>query len=226
MKILWISILVFVFSCRFAPIHATSLHIDSVAMAAKVDSIKQEFPNVHYTGSFPVSFYSALSAYPSLKGVEIKFVSRNISTTMQCRPRLLSVVLAPNKRRFLMVHNLNTGRNKGMPLNKLSFNARIGLYAHEIAHIVDYKNMRAWNIAKLGVEYLSKRGRIAVEHRIDCMVIWVGLGSQIYQYSSEVSGSELISEGYRNRRARCYLKPTEIKELISIVENIFENVNR
>jgi hypothetical protein len=119
-----------------------------------------------------------------------------------------------------MVFNQNAGKTKGAALNQLSFNARVGLFAHEIAHIVDYQRKHTGQIAKTGMSYTTKRGKVRIEHSIDRLLIWKGLGRQIYTYATQVLKNQKISANYRERRTTIYLQPTEIKELIRIVENI------
>lgn len=200
--------------------------LDSVAYVSKLDSLKAEYPKIRYDGPYSVSFYAALNGFPELKNISVQFRERSIKTTMQCRPKTFSVLRKPQKRKFLMVFNHNRGRSRGVPINKLSFNARVGLFAHELAHIVDYQKMSGGEIFGLGIRYLFGKGKIELEHKIDRIVIWKGFGSQIFQYAKEVLKSNSISDDYRKRRQRVYLQPSEIKELVDIVENMPANVKR
>lgn len=199
---------------------------DSATMASKLDSLKIKFPNVEYTGAFQVSFYHALSAFPQLTEAKIEFVERRIKTTMQCRPKPLAVFRTQLKRKFLMVHNRDVIPKHGMPLHRLSYGARVGLYAHEIAHVVDYANMSTLGIVRMGLSYLTASGKQTVEHRIDRLVVWMGMGAYLLNFSSEVSDYKNVSDSYRIRRERFYMKPADIKQLIGIVENKVENVQR
>ncbi len=205
---------------------ASSGMLDSTQWHSKIDSIKSEYQQILYDGPFSTSFYAALSAYPELKNISVQFRERNIKTTMQCRPKTFSVLRKPGKRKFLMVFNRNRGKSRGVPIEKLSFNARVGLFAHEIAHIVDYLQMSSGQTIGLGFRYLSKKGKIALEHKIDRIVIWKGFGAQILEYAREVLQNDSITEDYRQRRMHIYLEPSEIKQLIGIVENMPSNVNR
>lgn len=119
-----------------------------------------------------------------------------------------------------MVFNQNMGKSRGVPLNELSFDARVGLFAHELSHIIDYRGKRSLGIIGTGIQYATKRGKQELEHAIDRFIIWRGFGQQLYQYAVEVSKSQSISDDYRERRQTIYLQPAEIKELIQIVEGI------
>ncbi|MFO7864458.1 MAG: hypothetical protein R6U85_10690 [Salinivirgaceae bacterium] len=199
---------------------AESRSFDSLRVANRIDSIDAAHANINYSGQYRTSFYTALAHFPTLKNVHIEFRYRNISTTMQCRPKAFSVLRRKDKRKYLMVFNQNAGKTKGATLNQLSFNARVGLFAHEIAHIVDYQRKRTGKIAKTGMQYTTKRGKIRLEHSIDRLLIWKGLGFQIHAYAKQVLNNQEISDNYRNRRTTFYLQPAEIEELIRIVENI------
>jgi hypothetical protein len=193
-------------------------NVDSLRIASNLDAIKTAYPKVDYNGKYQTSFYAALQAYSELRDVEIEFDYRNIPTTMQCRPKPLSVLRRSEKRKFLMVFNQNMGKSRGVPLNELSFDARVGLFAHELAHIIDYRRKRSLGIMALGFQYATKRGKQELEHAIDRIVIWKGFGQQLYQYATEVINSQSISDDYRERRQIIYLQPEEIKELIRIFE--------
>ncbi|PLX24033.1 MAG: hypothetical protein C0599_03080 [Salinivirgaceae bacterium] len=117
-----------------------------------------------------------------------------------------------------MIFNQNMGKSRGVPLNELSFDARVGLFAHELAHIIDYRRKRSLGIIALGFKYVTKRGKQELEHTIDRIIIWRGFGHQLYQYAVEVSKNQAISDDYRKRRQSIYLQPEEIIELIKIVE--------
>lgn len=191
---------------------------DSSSVINTLDSLKTTYPKVNYKGKYQASFYAALQAYPELRDVEIEFDYRNIPTTMQCRPKPISIIRRSEKRKFLMVFNQNMGKSKGVPLNELSLDARVGLFAHELAHIIDYRRKRSLGIIGLGFKYATKRGKQELEHAIDRIIIWRGFGKQLYQYAVEVSTNQSISDDYRKRRKTIYLQPSEIKELIQIVE--------
>jgi hypothetical protein len=199
---------------------------DSMAITQKQDSLKSIYPKVNYEGKYQASFYAALHAYAELQDVQIEFDYRNIPTTMQCRPKPFSVLRRSEKRKYIMVFNQNMGKSRGVPLNKLSFDARVGLFAHELAHIIDYRRKRSLGIIALGFQYATKRGKQELEHTIDRIIIWRGFGHQLYQYATEVSKNQFISDDYRKRRQSIYLQPAEIKQLIEIVENNFKNVKR
>lgn len=211
--------LIFFFILSFSLTVVGQKHqLDSAAVAQKLDSLKTTYPKVNYKGKYQPSFYAALQAYPELRDVEIEFDYRNIPTTMQCRPKPISIIRRSEKRKFLMVFNQNMGKSKGVPLNELSFDARVGLFAHELAHIIDYRRKRSLGIIGLGFKYATKRGKQELEHAIDRIIIWRGFGKQLYQYAVEVSTNQSISDDYRKRRKTIYLQPSEIKELIQIVE--------
>ena len=199
---------------------------DSTTISVKLDSLKNKFPNVEYAGRFQVSFYHALSAFPQLTDAKIEFVERRIKTTMQCRPKPLAIFRSKLKRKYLMVHNRDVIPKHGMPMHRLSYDARVGLYAHEIAHVLDYTRMSILEVIRMGLSYLTAAGKQTVEHRIDRMVVWMGMGPSLLRFASEVSDCECISNSYKIRRDRFYMKPADIKQLIRIVENKVENVQR
>ncbi len=221
-----VCILVFSFLTLVGQVSAGQHLFDSTLFAQKLDSLKNEFSEIAYQGKWQTSFYAALSHYPEFKQTIIIFKSRNISTTMQCRPKVFSVFRKSEKRKFLMLFNHNQGRSRGVELGELSFNARVGLFAHELAHVLDYLQLSTMQFAGLGFQYMNKRGKRRLEHKIDRIVIWKGMGYQILKYATETLKNQSITEDYRKRRKTIYLQPSELKELISIVENKSRNVKR
>lgn len=226
MKLIYLNIVAILLLCQFANAHQLQEILDSSMCAKNTDTLSQKYSGVQYNGKWRVSFYTALSKYPELQNVKIQFKYQNINTTMQCRPAFFAVFKRPEKRRFVMVFNQNRGKSRGVPLQKLTFNARVGLFAHELAHIVDYLHMHTGQIVWFGLQYLTRKGKVRIEHRIDRMVVWKGMGTQIYCFATEVLQSSNITVDYRQKRRHIYLQPGEIKALKQIVENNPVNVKR
>lgn len=157
---------------------------------------------------------STLSYFPELQNIQIEFREQNIKTTMAARPKFNFMLKRKHKREYVIYFN-NTKGSENVPLfEELTLTQQQGLIAHELSHIVDYSGKTNLQVIKLGLRYLSKNGRRAIEHRVDEIAFERGFASQIYEYSKYILQNEDISETYKSYKADIYYEPHEILEFI------------
>ncbi len=182
-----------------------------------LDSLREEFgSHKRYPQAYEVSILTALSYYPELKQVSITFRRKNIRTTMSALPHGLFLLTKDEKRKYVI--NIGTnGAISSLLLPELSFNARVGVIGHELAHIVDYETMSKGDMIIFSRDYLlSKDKRSEIERKTDKIAIGKGLGKQVYFFSDYVFNHANVPRKYLKYKERIYFSPDEIANILEI----------
>ncbi len=142
----------------------------------------------------------ALSHFPELKDDRINFRYKRIRLTMNARPDVLNIFRTRSNRKYIILINNNKGRHKGINLNNISFNSRVGWYAHELGHIYHYHEMTNLQTVAFSVKYvISSKYVRKVERFINEIAIQRGLLFQIYEGEILLSETTAISSGYKRK---------------------------
>lgn len=165
----------------------------------------------------------ALSHYPELKEVEIDFRLKETVTPLASRPSVGGLFISASKRKYIVTISTKTIEYlTPILLEKLSFNAQVGVLGHEIAHIAQYITMGFGKVIHLiSIEVFSKNQVDVFERNTDIRCINHGLGYQLLSWSTEVRqvlkmtnwpGAQKIKPIVERKR---YLNEDEIKAFIS-----------
>jgi hypothetical protein len=147
-------------------------NIDPDSVWQNIGELKQQFgTDKAIPEEMQVAFYAAIAYYPMLSDVPVKVKQRDIKTTMQCRPRWDFFLRKKDKRHYKILVNNKVENNEGVLFEHLPFNARVGVFGHELAHVLDYSEKSNWQIIRFGVEYLNDENRRIIENRIDQLAI-------------------------------------------------------
>jgi hypothetical protein len=156
----------------------------------------------------------ALSRFPELKNTRIEFLFKNITTTMETRPKI-NLKAFTKHRTYQVFINLNQGKNKALDIDSLSETIKIGWIAHELGHIVDYENRTALSILAMGFYYFTVPSfKKNVEQSVDIIAIRHGFGRE------QIAGIEYLlyhsnaSEKYKKNSVKYYLSLEAMKEEI------------
>jgi len=190
--------------------------IDSSVVALQLDSLKREFPLIENAPpQYELAIYTALSYYPELKDNKIKFKEKKIKTTLNARPTLRSLLYKRKKRRVYVVRINNLFDQKEIiTLDKVNFNAKIGVIGHEFAHFLDYSNRNFFRVVDRGIDYLTTRRKAKFEKEIDELTIKRGLGWQCYEWSCFVHHESDATPEYLEFKRLIYLGPDEILSIM------------
>ncbi|MEL7339165.1 MAG: hypothetical protein AAGM67_01670 [Bacteroidota bacterium] len=173
--------------------------------------------NKDLSDKYKLPILIALSHYPELKEVPIRFIEQPIKTTMAARP-LPSAVFQRQGRRAYNVF-INNSDNCQIHIDEISFNGKIGIIGHELAHILDYEQSTGPGIMGAGLSYATKRTKAAFEKSIDRLTISRGLGWQLYEWSDFAINRSEASPDYKAFKARTYLQPEEILSEIDLLRH-------
>lgn len=165
------------------------------------DSIDSRLGNsFQFDNKFSFAEKLALTAYPELKDASIHFVLTDGGAPMESNFKL-TTLLGDRKNRVYEVR-LNDAENsmfEGILMRDLHFNAQVGIIAHELGHVLYYEQLSTLQIAKWGLMYLfSFDFRATHERTTDELVVYRGLGSQLYQYAWFVRYAPQNKELYVN----------------------------
>ncbi len=177
------------------------------------DSLMSEFgTNKDIPQQWEDQILIALSGFEDLRHTRITFkYAQGISTTMAAYPAPASALFRP--RRYLVVIG---GHRARIPLESASFNAQIGVIAHELSHIADYQNQNLAGLIGIAGEYITKRSRTRYENQTDRATIIRGFGWQLLDWAQySFSDDSPAPEKYKLYKREVYMSPQRMKEIIS-----------
>ncbi len=178
------------------------------------DSLKKIYgKNKSMLPEFELQTLIALSGYPELKDDHITFKFRHITTTGKTTIWINSIL---GKKHDYIIYLTTKTKGKSVLLKDAPFNAQVGLIAHELGHIADFKkkNIRQFLTWAFNVLF-SKEKRAAMEKQTDLIAIQHGFGWQLYDWMSYVLIDSCASEKYKKFKQRFYLQPAEIAAIIN-----------
>lgn len=161
------------------------------------------------------AFYKALSYYPELWDKKIRLKYGRTNTSMNAKPRILSLLFRKkDNRSYKITIGNREGHKPAMLVSTASFNALVGVLGHEIAHILDYTDMSGWKVVDVGVKYVfSKKYRRQMEYYTDSLAMSKGLQWQVYDYSYHVVYDADIDDDYRQYKLAIYMSPELVRDL-------------
>ena len=177
-------------------------------VVANVDAIYIQGVPAHLTKQFTV----ICNAFPELKNENIRLVFRKIPMTMQARPDIWPLLIG--KKKYLIFSNTARSKN-GIILEDIPFNGQVGVIAHELCHVLDYKHKSIWGIIKTGIMYLSPYKREHYEKATDYLAVKKGFGLQLHAWANYVMSEAHITDRYRKTKEKYYLSKKQIENIPS-----------
>lgn len=161
----------------------------------------------------------ALSYYPELKNVHIKFTLVKNGTPFVSRPTVFSTVFRSAKnRRYLILIAENSIPMFDMALmHNMPHHAQVGVIGHELAHTSDFTQRNTLRMLRVALGNLSPSYLNKFERDTDLRTIDHGLGCNLLSWSSWVrsqidftANSKYKSILEKMEDAERYLKPESI----------------
>lgn len=156
----------------------------------------------------------ALSAYPELKDVPIEFKEASIPTTMAARPILSSLWGDQGKRCYRILIDTIDTRSKGKLFHELPFEGRIGIMAHELAHVLDYESQTPGELFTYALRYAFEGGRQKLEERTDRIAVKRGFGWQLLAFKDHLKYCAELNADYAEYKERVYLSYNELLRIL------------
>lgn len=180
-----------------------------VAEKSSDKSLPSKHLNISYPTEYEEQILYALSYYPDLHQVKIVFKEKKLTTTLNCTPKLSSLLFGKDKRVYVI--GINTKKKfSGIHFHEIPKEGQIGIIGHELAHIKDYHSRGLLGIVKRGLQYLHHSSKERFEKTIDRMTIQAGLGKYLYRWSDYALNESNASESYKKFKRKIYLEPEEI----------------
>jgi hypothetical protein len=163
---------------------------------------------------YELAMLIALSRYPELAETHIEFVFQKIKSNLAARPKGLNVFRRKGKRHYKVMVNLP--QYARAPLDSATFNAQVGVIAHELAHIAYYESKRTPRIVLDGFWYWNLNFRARFERATDARTIEHGAGWQLRDFSLFIQDFITDDPKYTEYKERIYMTPEEIAEMIKL----------
>lgn len=158
----------------------------------------------------------ALSHFPQLKDIRIRFVQDDVSIPISSRPRPISSFRRARRRLYLVVIDTEmttSGRDALLLINQ-PFNAQIGILGHELAHTAWYINRTTFGIVADALCQLSSSCRVEFERATDRRLIDHGLGWQRYDHSAFVRAGFAAAGIQSDGAGGAYMDPPELLDIM------------
>ena len=220
LKLSWLAILILLilsFGAQAAEISAIRKYIETEEIN-RFDKLLSEFgENKELPPGYELQALLALSHYPELKSVRIRFIVEDVGIPLSSRPHWPSLFRSAKNRTYLVVIDSDIdGPRDVLLLKNQPFNAQVGIIGHELSHTVYYLDLSFFGIAADAVCQFSNC-RINFERATDRRLISYGLGWQRYDHALFVrrrlapsqEASAVSEEG-----GGAYMTPTEILHII------------
>ena len=181
------------------------------------DTLAAEFGNnKELPEGYELQTLLALSHYPALRNVKIKFVVDDVDIPLSSRPHWASMLNSASNRTYLVIiDSLRTNENDAILLKNQPFNAQTGIIGHELAHTVYYLERSFFKIIADAVCQLSDC-RIGFERATDTRLIDYGLGWQRYDHAVFVRRSRGQRIDVIGRSNSPYMSPVELLNLMKV----------
>ena len=184
--------------------------------ASRYDELLTEYGNnKELPEGYELQALLALSHYPELRDIKIKFVLNDVNIAISSRPHWTGVFKGAKKRTYLVV--IDTEREGPRPsliLKNQPFNAQVGILGHELAHTVYYLKRSFFGVSGDGFCQLTAC-RVNFERDTDLRLIEYGLGWQRFDHSMFLRTSN-IGDAERAFNASgasgAYMSPRELLE--------------
>ncbi len=194
---------------------APRLYSEIKLLSQKDSLMKSNGNNKEFLSGYDLISLVALSHFPELKDTKIVFKSKSINSTMQAKPKGMNVFRRKGKRKYVVIINTI---NPKVPLDSISFNAKVGVLGHELAHIIDYESKNVWQIIGIGLRYGNKNYRAKFERATDQRTLDAGLKWQIYDFSTYVFKYNQNNTKYLEYKKKVYMTPLEILQQLDTIK--------
>ena len=195
----------------------------------RFDALLSEFgKNKELPVNFELQTLLALSHYPELQEIKIRFIIDDVDIPLSSRPHWASMLRSARNRTYLIIMDSNLeGPRDALLLKNQPFNAQVGIIGHELAHTVYYLNRSLFGILGDALCQLNDC-RIDFERATDRRLIHYGLGWQRYDHASFLrrrfsantetnSNTDVISTTEGGGGA--YMSPAELLSIMNTTES-------
>lgn len=184
------------------------------ATTVSLHELKKQFSfNKEIPNDLEKEILVALSNYPELSKIKIKFAYKKIFTSMKATPRWDYFFRRKENREYQIIINSNTCHEKTI-VQRISSDALTGVIGHELGHIVDYSKRSNWSLTKLLFNYIFIKGRQTTEAHADQLAIEHNLGKQLLEFTEFIFNDTCINPNYLKYKRKYYNTPQMLSTLV------------
>ncbi len=134
---------------------------------------------------YRLSILLALSHFPELNEVSIKFVLTTDGAPLESSFKISTLLLPKAKREYVILLLDEEGTFfDPIIMKNLSFDQQVAIITHELCHTAYYNDLNTFEVIRWGMEFLiSPEFAGAHEHNTDLLTIYKGFGWQLYDYA-------------------------------------------
>lgn len=151
-----------------------------------------------------------LQFFPEISIDNIEIIHKSIQTSMACQPKIIHLL---NKKRTYQIVINNDLEKSEIPFSDIPFQAKVGIIAHELSHVLDYQSKTVWQLIKTGILYIFSRQE-KYEKFIDYLTIKKGFGWQVLAWSDYAFNHSNASDSYLAFKDKYYFNPNEIESIL------------
>jgi len=164
----------------------------------------------------------ALSYYPELKNIHIRFRIKKRHTPLQTRASWTGLFKRKEIRDYVITISDSTEPMLTPLLFKnVSFNPQIGVAGHELAHVADFSTYSSLRIIWHGIRNVSQKYIDKFEFKTDSICIAHGLGYQLLQWSENLRKKmntinwRGADNAHKPQHTERYMNPSTIQQRIN-----------
>ena len=165
--------------------------------SSSVDSLKQLYgKNKQLPKGYELQALLALSHYPELKDVKIKFKMKKGGAPFVSRPTAWSTFFKRKSKRDYLIFIRTKSHSMFDPIlmQNMPFDAQVGVLGHELGHTADYIHRGFGKMMKVVFGNLSYRFLDKFEFETDRRAVHHGLGFQILAWSEHAIQTLRVNE--------------------------------
>lgn len=189
--------------------------------------LKEEFgKNKFIPDSLEIPFYISISQFPELKDTKIKVNHKSFNLTLQAQPAPNFIWSKKQDREYVISVNNDKNKANGVLFQDLTFDAQVGIMAHEMSHILDYLNKTNLDIIIFAILFLGIKYRKEVEKETDKEVIRRKFGWQLYEWADFAMYRSLSPRRHKYYKLGYYLSPEDVIEEIKTYPKIYKLIQK
>ena len=171
----------------------------------------------------------ALSFFPELEDVRIEFkYKKNIEDSfMQAQPDFSDVFRRKSKRSYnIFISDRFLIEDDKVSLKDVPSDVLVGWLAHELGHIMDYRDRSAMGMVFFGLNYISSdKFLVEAERMADVYAVNNGMSEYILATKEFILNHAGFTDEYKRKIAKLYLSPDEILALVEELDEAEEEQN-
>ncbi len=169
-------------------VNAQKAHVSyyPIVSSAYIDSLKTTYGNLKsLPRGYELQALLALSHYPELQNVKIKFRAKKGGAPFVSRPTVWSTFFRGKKKRtyLILIRERDDPMFSPILLKNMPFNAQIGVFGHELAHTQDFYHRGFFKMLNVVFGNFSQEYLDNFEFETDRRAIQFGLGFQLLTWS-------------------------------------------